>query len=97
MESNIDNIKILPETIRKNGYTYVLLRRTIKKALYAQYYRNVLIAFETFRIRVQQSRFSILLNASQPSCERFPGNEDFGRTAWTITEYQKAVEKYNEL
>ena len=97
MESNIDNIKILPETIRKNGYTYVLLRRTTEKALYAQYHRNVLIAFETFKIKVQQSRFSTLLHTIQPPCERFPGNEDFGRTAWTITEYQKAVEKYNEL
>ena len=97
MDDNIINLKILPETIRKNGYTYVLLRRTSEKALYAQYQRNVLIAFETFRIRVQQSRFSILLNASQPSCERFPGNSDFGKTAWSFTEYQKAVEKYNKL
>ena len=97
MDNNIINLKILPETIRKNGYTYVLLRRTSEKALYAQYLRNVLIAFETFKIMVQQSRFSTLLRTIQPPCERFPGNSDFGKTAWSIQNYQDALKKYQEL
>ena len=27
----------------------------------------------------------------------FPKNEDFGKSAWTICDYNEAIEKYNEL
>ena len=32
-----------------------------------------------------------------PKREVFPKNDDFGITAWTYCDYNKAIEKYNEL
>lgn len=91
------SIIILPETISKNGFRYILLSRAPNKAFYKQTLDNVQVGFEVFLIRIRGTHFSPFLNQSVRAAERFPGNEDFGRTAWTFTEYQKAVEKYNEL
>jgi hypothetical protein len=90
-------MKKLPLLISKNGFEYKLLRRTEKKALYAQSLGNTLIGYEVFRIRIQQTRFSALLGAIQTSSEKFPGNENFGKSAWSYMDFQNALEKYNEL
>lgn len=97
MGTNKVNIKVLPKTIRKNGFCYILLTRTSKKALYAQYCENVLIGWEVFQIRVRGTQFSLLLNKYLDASERFPGNSDFGKTAWSIQNYQDALKKYQEL
>lgn len=97
MGNNKDNIKVLPETIRKNGFSYILLTRTPKKALYAQYCENVLIGWEVFQIRVRGMHFSQFLSKQLKPTERFPGNSDFGKTAWSIQNYQDALKKYQEL
>jgi hypothetical protein len=97
MESSIDNIKILPETIRKNGYVYILLTRTPKKALYKQTLDNVQVGFEVFLICIRGAGYSSLLRKTFDACERFPSNEDFGKTAWSIMDYKDAFKKYQEL
>lgn len=92
-----DRIRTLPELIRKNGFTYKLITRTREKAIYAQYCENVLISYEVFQIRVRGAQFSPLLMKQIEAIERFPGNEDFGKTAWTYRNLEKAVIKFNEL
>lgn len=97
MKINGNKIKILPEIIRRNGFTYKLVTRTSEKAIYAQYCENVLTSWEVFQIRVRGTQFSPLLRKSLDASERFPGNEDFGKTAWTYRTLKKALIKYNEL
>lgn len=97
MEKTEKTTKILPEIIRKNGFTYKLITRTSEKAIYAQYCENVLICWEVFQIRVRGTQFSPLLMKNLEPSERFPGNEDFGKTAWTYRNFQKALNKFYEL
>ena len=97
MERTIEKIKILPETINKNGFTYFLVQRTPNKAIYKQTHDNVQVGFEVFRIRIQLPRFSLLLKKSFGASERFPANSDFGRTAWSIQKHEDAIKKFNDL
>ena len=90
-------MKKLSDIVSKNGFTYRMLQRTEKKALYAQYYQNTLIGFEVFLIRIRGAQFSYILNKTLPPAERFPGNEDFGRTAWSIQKYEDAIIRFNKL
>jgi hypothetical protein len=97
MESRKDNIKILSETIRKNGFKYILLSRTPKKAIYKQTLDNVQVGFEVFLIRVLGAQFSPLLKNSLDAYEKFPRNSDVGKTARTFQYYEAALSKYQEL
>jgi hypothetical protein len=81
----------------KNGFTYILVQRTDKKALYSQFYNNVQVGYEVFFIKVRGNQFSQLLNKPIDASERFPSNEVFGKTAWSFTDFQKALQKYQEL
>ena len=97
MKNRKDNIKILPEIINKNGFSYILVTRTQNKAMYKQTNDNIQVGFEVFLIRVRGTHFSPFLNKSFDTSERFPGNEDFGKSAWSFMDYQKAFKKYDEL
>ena len=90
-------MKGLSKEINRNGFQYFLLERTSKKAFYNQTLDNVQVGFEVFLIRIRGKRFSQFFNKSFDSSERFPGNEDFGKTAWSIQNYQDALKKYQEL
>lgn len=97
MGKDYEIIKPLPEILRKNGFTYFLVQRSPQKAIYRQTYENVPIAFEVFSIRVRGIQFSHILNKSLPPAERFPSNEDFGRTAWSYRTLEDAMRKYEEI
>lgn len=87
----------LKDTVSKNGFTYKCVQRDQKKALYAQYHDNTLIGFEVFKIRLRGIQYSYLLRKPLPPAERFPSNEDFGKTAWSFRTLQNALKKYEEL
>ena len=87
----------LKDTVSKNGFAYKCVQRAQKKALYAQYHENTLIGFEVFKIRLRGTQFSHILNKSLPPAERFPSNEDFGKTAWSFRTLQDAMKKYAEI
>lgn len=87
----------LKDTVSKNGFVYKCVQRAKKKALYAQYHKNTLIGLEVFKIRIRGTQFSHILNKSLLPAERFPSNEDFGKSAWTFRNFQDAINKYEEL
>jgi hypothetical protein len=97
METIKNNFKVLPESLNKNGFCYILLQRGKNKAIYTQHYKNVLLSHEVFIIRTRGTRFSPLLNKTLEPSERFPSNDDFGKTAWSIRNYDAAIKKYQEL
>lgn len=90
-------VKRLPGEISKNGYLYILVQREERKAIYKQTYKDILVGYEVFKIRIQRARFSHMLGRSIPECERFPCNEDFGRTAWSCRDLNSALIRYNNI
>ncbi len=87
----------LKKEIRKNGFTYKQVQREAEKAIYAQYDDGYLVAYEVFRIRIQRTRYSQLLKREIPESERYPCNEDFGKTAFTCKDLKLAISNYNNL
>jgi hypothetical protein len=90
-------MKKLPEQYLRNGYLYKLVRRDEKKALYSQSYDNIPVGYEVFKIRVQRARFSQIIGTYIPAHERFPGNSDFGRSAWAIIDLNDALIRYDNI
>lgn len=97
MEKGVNIMKPLPERVRKNGFTYFLLQRTPKKAIYIQTYDNVQVGFEVFLIKVRGTQYSHILCRNLQPCERFPCNEDFGKSAWSFRGLDDAIKKYDAL
>ena len=87
----------LPAILRKNGYDYRLVQRTSQKAIYEQSYNQIMTGYEVFKIRVQRARFSQHIGRLIQEKERFPCDEDFGRTAWTHKSLDSAILRYNKL
>jgi hypothetical protein len=90
-------MKKLKDTVSKNGFIYNCVQRTATKAIYQQTHENIQVGFEVFLIRVRGAQFSHLLHKSLPPSEKFPSNEDFGKTAWSYRSLQAAIKKYEEL
>ena len=105
---NTNSIDKLPQTKVKNGYEYILIKRNKKAAIYSQ--KNIDVpedtseGFEVFQI-VLSKPYSIMQKNGPsagmwyhyPLTEKFPGNEDFGKTAWSFTNKDSAEKKYKEL
>tara|TARA_R110002020_G_scaffold419317_1_gene628566 strand:+ start:2146 stop:2421 length:276 start_codon:yes stop_codon:yes gene_type:complete len=85
----------LDEIINKNNYTYT---QVLKGKRYCLYEQNGIAnnrCFELFKIKV--SREKNINGLIIESKELFPKERDFGRTAWTICDLDKALAKFNEL
>ena len=94
-------MKKLEKTLRKNQFDYELVERNENFAIYKQLSDNLTISFEVFKIK-NNKETKIGDNIIEAG-EAFPGNEDFGKIAWTYSafvnpemdkkEYQKRVDK----
>ncbi len=75
------------------GYpvTATLVARTKKKAVY---YRDD-GCYEVFKIVIAPA--GIIFGKSYPEREVYPGNEDFGFTAWCFSDKTRALDKYDKL
>ena len=51
--------------------------------------------FEVFKVQVSPAVDAF--GRSYPEREVYPGNEDFGKTAWCISHLENAIKKYNAL
>lgn len=93
---SLPRIKVLPEKLRKNGFDYVLVKRSEDRAIYSQHTGlGQLVAFESFKIKKgkphPKSEEDI---KNYDFTERFPTDEDFGKTAWTYQTLKEAEEAY---
>lgn len=90
-------MKLLEDSIRKNGFDYRLLERGQKAFIYEQWddEDNFVVSYEVFRKRVDKEK--LVFGELLPLREVFPGNADFGVWAWSITNKERAYEKFNEL
>ena len=85
----------LPQKLQKNGFDYVQVLRGVKACIYEQWYKENIIAYEVFLIWVKRRRpmKEIWLEAR----EKFPVNEDFGKSAWTQNTWEGALNRFNAL
>lgn len=86
-----------PLTFRKNGFNYTLVSLGQKACIYKQTYTEIppVSYFEVWKIK-EQKEFKI---AGKIIPARFwiPGNNDFGKTAWSYRDENKALAKFVEL
>lgn len=81
-------MKKLEKNIKKNRFNYKLIERCDKAAIYEQFAVDAVtkevytVAFEVFYIKI--SKATEINGRAILGGEKFPGNEDFGKTAWTI-------------
>ncbi|HLN22272.1 MAG TPA: hypothetical protein VK213_14350 [Bacteroidales bacterium] len=88
----------LPEEFVRNGFRYNLVRRAENKAIYSQTFRNIVVGYEVFKIRIMRARFNKVFEVDEPDQERYPCNEDFGRhKAWSTFTLEEALAWYQEL
>lgn len=87
---------VLPVELRKNKYDYKLFQRGNKACIYKQMDNGKVIGYEVFLIKYTKAR--LMPNGDTISAhEKFPGNEDFGKTAWSCKELERAIKRFLHL
>ena len=85
----------LDKIINKNNYTYTQVLKGKRYCIYEQRGVANMRCFELFKLKVLAP---MELNGKKyGEREVFPKNEDFGLTAWTICDWEKALARFNEL
>ena len=86
---------LLNKIIYKNNYTYTQVLKGKRYCIYEQRGVANMRCFELFEIKIRPTKDikGIILKEK----ELFPKDIDFGKTAWTICDWEKALAKFNEL
>ena len=71
--------------------TATLVKRTDKKAIYKRWDD----VWEVFRIKVASP--TEIYGRTYPEREVYPGNEDFGATAWCFSSEESAMRMYDNI
>ena len=98
----------LPQNKTKNGYLYELVKRNHNVAMYSQKNKSnpedTSTGYEVFKIVLskpcaiqQKSGAKAGMWYHYPTTEKFPGNEDFGKSAFAFNKKEFAEAKYEEL
>ena len=90
-------MQLLPVTLTKNGYYYKQIKKGNKSAIYEQTCEESPnpIAYEVFRIKIDKEK--VVFGQLLPEKEIFPGNEDFGKWAWTFHNPEQALLRFEVL
>jgi len=93
------SMEILSKTIRKNGFSYEQVCRNEFAAVYAQMVGGLIIAYEVFEIRQQKEGSATMggVEIQFKEKELFPGDNEFGKTAWSVKNKDKAIQMFNGL
>lgn len=94
-------MKELDKTIKRNGFTYELLKRDTSRAIYAQYIKTIdyPIGYEIIKIRRNVvSENGTLKSIYLPeNAEIYPSTSKWGIDGWTFKTIEQAENKYNEI
>ena len=82
--------RMLQPIVKKNGFIYKLVKRSEKVAIYSQHYK------ESGGVAGGPANFGGVKSFIEPN-EVFPGNEAFGKTAFCVTNMERAEVRFNEL
>lgn len=108
-----DPIEPLPQEKNKNGYRYNLVERSDKAAIYSQVnikfphadddQKNPqkIIGYEVCKILIANPVTLVDKRTGRsydyPAKEKFPGDENFGKTAWAFCTLAGAEQKFKEI
>lgn len=96
-------MKRLEKQVRKNRFDYkqIFCQPTADGKnvyIYEQYSdEGVLIGHEVFVPRIQKNDIKAPTGYIIPAGEKFPGDREFGISAWSITSRERAFDKAQEL
>lgn len=86
----------LEQQLTKNKFLYTQLDRTDKVAIYEQKHPEAgVVSYEVFKIRIAKE--SVMFDTVIPLREKFPSDTDFGVTAWSIKDKERAFKRFKEL
>jgi hypothetical protein len=91
-------MKKLAEEINRNGFLYKQIKRSERGAIYEQIFNDFdhkTIAYEVFKIKIGKPK--IVFGVELPEKEKFPGDDDFGKWAWTYPDIEKALNKFGQI
>lgn len=98
----------LPETKKKNGYLYRMVTRSKNAAIYSQQNQKIpedtSVGYEVFEIEVCKPYSLVQKHGKKkgevyhyPAAEKFPSNEDAGKSLWCYSTLESAMAKFEEL
>lgn len=88
-------MKKLQGEFKKSIFDQFIIERTESKAIYSQSYNNQIIGYEVFKIKIAKD--ADLMGRFIQGGERYPSDNDFGISAWSIRDYDKALSRYSKL
>jgi hypothetical protein len=98
--------KKLPLNLKRNGFDYTQVLLSGDCYIYKQDYNSAIehnepgitpeiIYYEVFRAKVRPNE--TIYGKHYPAREVFPRDEDFGKTAWSMRELDRAIDKLMKL
>jgi len=88
-------MKRLQQELDKNGFKYTLVLRGQRSCIYEQEVTAKTKRYEVFLLKIRPAK--VIFGKSYPAREVFPGNEDFGKWAWSCFKYEQALKRFNGL
>ena len=86
----------LEKIFRKNKQTYTQVKRGKKAVIYRQTNEEGIdVGYEVFMIKIQKA-FGFVVN-HYPAREKIPGNEAFGKWAWSLGSKESALEYFKMI
>jgi hypothetical protein len=91
----------LSSNVKKNGFEYILEKRSQNVAMYMQCYLGGMlpVAYEVFIVRNQKEGQAVIKGATIDfkAKELFPSDEEFGKTAWSFNSKERAEKCFEGL
>ena len=88
-------MRILENEINKNGFQYTCVLRGFKAFVYVQHQNGLPIAYEVFKRKINKDYE--IAGVKIEGGEAFPGNEAFGKWAWSYKSESDAIKKFQDL
>jgi hypothetical protein len=87
----------LPKKLTKNRIYYAQVKRTARVAMYALRHEpaGTITGYEVFLSKIDKAKEAF--GKMQPEKEHFPGNEEFGKIAWSWRTLGQAEKDYAGL
>ena len=88
---------LLSDKINKNSYVYNLIQRGEKAMIYEQIEpeEHFIVGYEVFRRKIDKPK--VIFGVELGEREVFPGNEDFGKWAWSISDKGRALDRFAQI
>ena len=98
---NCVELQRIPETFKKHGFVYNLIKREKNIALYKQCNKDgSLSSYEVHKVRFKKSGSRKLPDGQvleYPDMEILAGDEDFGMYGWAFMKLENAEKRYAQL